>query len=202
MIMDTLNTICAKNLQPKKKNTKSYRMKETLIEELPNCFKKGDGKQPLCINIHIQVHTHYKDDPRFEPNLIQQGLNKYCNSPKYIKNIIAGVPRIDIHGAPASIITAEEEAYAKKRLQKIDNDLQIKLQQAEEKILLKIASIEKQIPPAKPEPIPIALEELRKKIAIRAEATPQTSPSKEELKKKKQDKYPKKMARKTAPRKS
>jgi len=91
--MNTLNNSCENILQPKKKNTKSYQMKETLIKELPNCFKKGEGKQPLCINIHIQVHTHFKDDPRFEPSLIQQGLNKYCVSPKYIKIIKAGAPR-------------------------------------------------------------------------------------------------------------
>ena len=71
-------------------------MKEQLIQELPDCFKKGDSKQPLCIAIHLQVHTHYKDDARFEPALIQQGLNRYCNSPKYIKNIITNAPRINI----------------------------------------------------------------------------------------------------------
>lgn len=200
--METLNTQCVKNLQPKQKSTKSYRMKETLIQELPHCFKKGDGKQPLCIGIHIQVHTHYKDDARFESNLIQQGLNKYCNSPKYIKNIITGASRIDIYGTATGVIMPEEEAHAKKRLQKIIDDQQRKLQRAEEESSLKNAGIKKQIPNAKPEPIPIPLEELRKKIAIRAEAIPQTSPSKEELKLKKQIKYAKKMARKTAPRKS
>lgn len=117
--MDTFNNCCAKDVQPKRKNSKAFRMKELLVQEFPNCFKKGDAKQPLCIGIHIQVHAHYKDDARFEPSLIQQGLNKYCFSPKYIKKIITGTPRINIHGAPTNIVTAEEESYAKKKLQKM-----------------------------------------------------------------------------------
>ena len=51
--------------------------------------------------------THYKDDVRFEPAMIQKGLNRYCMGEKYARTIVEGAARIDIHGNPLGIVTAE-----------------------------------------------------------------------------------------------
>ena len=41
----------------KRKNSKPNRMKDFIVQDLPNCFRNGEQKQPLCIGIHLQVHT-------------------------------------------------------------------------------------------------------------------------------------------------
>ena len=149
-----LNSESICEIQRKKINRP--RMKELLIQELPNCFKKGEQKQPLCIGIHLQVHSHYKDDARFEPKTLQTGINKYCCGEKYLKTIIEGASRIDIDGHPVGIVTAEEAAFAQGKLQHHE-------EQRKKKELEKARK--KATQPSKSTLIskPISLEELRKK---------------------------------------
>lgn len=169
-------------------------MKDLLIQELPQCFKKGDQKQPLCIGIHIQVHSHYKDDDRFEPKALQDGLNRYFNGIKYLKKIIEGVPRIDIHGQQVGIVTANEAAYARDRLQLEEQRKEQQLKSVQQKTFQPVKS--------KTIPKPISLDELRKKGSMISQVVESPTTSKDQIKKEKQDKYAKRMARKKLSKKS
>lgn len=100
-------------------------MKELLKQELPQCFKSGDKKQPLKVGIHLQLHFHYKDDPRFEPQDLQKGLNSYASTPAYLVKIVEGAIRIDLHGNPVGQVTADDEAFAKRRLEKLEEQLKL-----------------------------------------------------------------------------
>lgn len=159
---------------PKKKNEKVQQMKNVLKQDFPNCFKSGNEKLPLKIGIHLQIHFHYKDDPRFEPQLIQKGLNSYASSPKYLAKIVEGAHRVDIHGNPAGQVTAEEATHASKMLA---------IRQKESIKAIAKAPEKKQILILSPTP--------NNKINAGTQAQAKT---KEEIKKAKRDHYEKKMA--------
>ncbi len=195
VFVNVLNEIAS--IKPKtRRNTMSCRMKDVLIQELPNCFKKGDQKLPLCLGIHIQVHTHYKDETRFEPKLIQKGLNKYCSGTNYLSKIIEGVPRIDIHGKSVGIVTAEEATYSLHELQKRKDQQQKKMVEKAQALLKKTETQQPPLQPSKPKemPKPISLEELKKRSST-CETSPAQALSKEDLKLQKQLRYAKKIAR-------
>lgn len=170
------------------KRRKMNQIKEIFKQELPHCFRSGSDKLPLKIGIHIEVHTHYKDDLRFTPQLIQYSLNSYCRTPAYLSKIIAGASRVDIHGNPAGQVTAEEENHAKDKLKII-----LKLQ---EKNLRDSQVIEtlKQKPAPHANSLPSAKPLLTPSKITPTKATP-LPPTKEEIKKAKQEKYAKKVAR-------
>lgn len=175
---------------------KSDRIKALLIKELPKCFKEGELKQPLCIGIHLQVHTHYKDEDRFEPDHLQKGLNKYCAGEKYLKVIVEGAHRIDIEGHPVGVVTAKEAVYAKEKLKKIE---ELRKKKEIEKAKTNLKHEENKIAPQSSRPTQIikhsSIEELRKKRLLN-QVNEKPIISKEQIKKEKQAKYAKKMARK------
>lgn len=104
-------------------------MKELLKQELSQCFKSGDQKQPLKVGIHMQLHFHYKDDPRFEPQHLQSALNSYAWTPAYLAKIVEGAVRIDLHGNPVGQVTAEDEAHAKSKLKILEEKQKLAAEQ-------------------------------------------------------------------------
>lgn len=172
--------------KPRKKG-KVQQMKDALKQEFPNCFKSGNEKLPLKIGIHLQVHFHFKDDSRFDPKLIQQGLNSYFSSPKYLAKIIEGASRFDINGNPAELITAKEAAYAKNKLEILENLWQQKRESKQKKLIKTSAELLTKKPV-------LTLEEIRNK-QTKSTTTHTPAKTKEEIKKTKQDRYAKRMAR-------
>jgi sRNA-binding protein len=135
-------------------------------------------------------------------------LNKYCSGEKYLKVTVEGAPRIDINGDPIGTVTAIEAAFAKERLKNIEEGRR-KKETEKAKADLERKEIEKAkaslmknknkntIQHSKPIDTikPIPLEELRKR-SLAKQVNEKPTPSKEQIKKEKQDKYAKKMARK------
>lgn len=197
--------------KPKQKQ-KVQQIKNMFKEDFPNCFKSGEEKLPLKIGIHLQVHFHYRDDTRFEPQLIQQGLNSYAMTPKYLSKIIEGAPRVDINGNPAGQVTAEEALYAKSKLSAMNDALEkkieLKLQKlAAQKLAAEQLEVQKLSGQQKASLKPVAEvsqagnSEKRPLLTLSEiannndKSSPQTqAKTKEEIKKAKQEKYAKKMA--------
>lgn len=195
----------------RKKKRKVEGVKAALKEEFPNCFKSGDEKLPLKIGIHLQLHFHYKDDPRFDPQELQKGLNAYASSPKYLAKIVEGAVRVDIYGNPVAHVTAEEAADAQKKL-KIREELlqqsllakQQKLAAHEELMAQRRALKQKKCSSQKKEEIPVVAEVPKTRLVLTLSTTPdkKNKPAastvmltKEEIKKANQERYAKKLAR-------
>lgn len=73
----------------------------------------------------MQLHFHYKDDTRFEPQHLQLALNSYASTPAYLAKIVEGAVRIDLQGNPAGQVTAEDEALAKSKLKILEEKLKL-----------------------------------------------------------------------------
>lgn len=43
---------------------------------------------------------------------LKRAMARYCNRPRYLKALRAGVPRIDLQGQPVGVVTPEEVAEA------------------------------------------------------------------------------------------
>lgn len=201
------------NVLVKRRMNRREQMKELLKLEFPNCFKSGDEKMPLKIGIHLQLHSHYKDDSRFDPQIIQKGLNSYSSSPKYLSKIVEGASRMDINGNPEGIVTAQEAAYAKGRLKYMQDSMQQKLQLKQQNIeaqqkqqLQKLELKQQKLTSKQKESIKLDAKASVKKLEVtvnlseirnkKSELTTQPqAKTKEELKKEKQERYAKKMNR-------
>lgn len=177
------NPPIAKSCRPKK-------IKAILKMEFPNCFKSGMEKLPLMIGIHEQLLDHYKDDPRFNPKQIQNGLCSYTSSPKYLSKIIEGASRIDLKGNSIGRVTPEEAAFAKNKLKNMEEFLQQKLELKEQNLVSHQKKSVKAAKAPQDKPVLKLLESANTKIKSAPQAL-----TKEEIKKAKQDQYAKKMAR-------
>ena len=87
-----------------------------LKQELSACFKKGNNKFPLAVGIDKEVIAHYENDSRFDIPTLKKAIEFYCNSTKYLSNVVMNVPRVDINGKLVSKVTEKEQAHAEKIL--------------------------------------------------------------------------------------
>ena len=106
-----------------------YRTPQSLLDEwykrFPKAFYKGHT-QPLQVGIHEVLATYYPVSSR----LLRRALACYVNLPRYLKSIRQGVQRVDLSGAPAGEITAEEEQHAREQLTLLQARQQQKKEQA------------------------------------------------------------------------
>lgn len=88
-------------------------------EELCHAFPaaiapKGWDKRPLKIGIHKDMTSY-----GMEPALIAAALRDYTGGFKYLKALTPDADRIDIEGAPAGKVTADQAAYAQQQIKRM-----------------------------------------------------------------------------------
>lgn len=104
---------------PSQKQRRAERARDFVTEltrRFPECFTT-DRRQvkPLAIGIQKELRAALDADPALAetPNwLVKQALARYTRSPAYLEAIMAGTPRIDLHGRPAGEVTDEARQHA------------------------------------------------------------------------------------------
>jgi len=87
-----------------------------LAECFPACFAVNPSyRRPLKLGIHVDILAQLSDT--IAPRDLSAALRIYVSNSKYLKALVAGADRVDLHGMPAGTVTAEEAAYAKVRCQ-------------------------------------------------------------------------------------
>ena len=82
-----------------------------LAERYPACFN-WQNPQPLKRGIHRELMATDFQDSGMKLADLKRAMARYCNRPRYLKALRAGVPRIDLQGQPVGVVTPEEVAEA------------------------------------------------------------------------------------------
>jgi ProP effector len=88
---------------------------ELLKAHFPKCFHDIKDIQPLKVGIKqdlVKLLGTREDIVIGDKACMVTSLAYYVNSISYLKNIIAGAPRIDLDGNPAGVVSAEEAQYS------------------------------------------------------------------------------------------
>ncbi len=88
---------------------------ELLKAHFPKCFHDIKDIQPLKVGIKqdlVKLLGTREDIVIGDKACMVTSLAYYVNSISYLKNIIAGTPRIDLDGNPTGVVTAEEAQYS------------------------------------------------------------------------------------------
>lgn len=93
-------------------------VRQALHLTYPDCFAgKGQQKRPLKIGIHKDVLSDGREKmPGLSCRLIRAGLRDYVSGPTYLRNMLAGTPRIDLDGNPDGVVEEAHEVAAKAQL--------------------------------------------------------------------------------------
>ncbi len=99
------------NEQEPKKLAKLDEVLLSWQEKYPQTFFAEEGK-PLKIGIHEDLIA----SGDFSENYVKRALAKYTKRPRYLRNMKEGAKRVDLNGETEVLVTAEDEAAAKKAL--------------------------------------------------------------------------------------
>lgn len=91
---------------------------ELLKAYFPQCFKDIKETQPLKIGIKqdlVKRLSTLNDIVVGDKACMVNSLAYYVNSPAYHKSVVSGATRIDLDGAAAGTVTAEEANYSLER---------------------------------------------------------------------------------------
>jgi sRNA-binding protein len=88
-----------------------------LRQRWPLIFARSSARarRPLKVGIASDLKTAL---PNIPPVLISVSLAIYANSASYFAACTAGAARIDLDGKPAGVVSADEAAYAREKLQR------------------------------------------------------------------------------------
>jgi hypothetical protein len=82
------------------------RMRDTLIERWPNCFKGPEqAKLPLKIGIHRDIKAIA---PELSTKDLGTAIRHYVRDHQYRQAMIAGAARFDLDGNPAGVVAPDE----------------------------------------------------------------------------------------------
>jgi ProP effector len=100
----------------KQRKVKAARDVIAVLADLwPNCFAVFERRRrPLKLVIHRDVLVAAKG--AIGSLELANALRRYCGNPGYLRSCVEGAPRIDLDGAPAGRVTADEAAFAAERL--------------------------------------------------------------------------------------
>jgi hypothetical protein len=88
---------------------RAFRMRDTLIERWPNCFKGPEqAKLPLKIGIHRDIKAIA---PELSTKDLGTAIRYYVADYQYRQAMVAGAARFDLDGNPAGAV-APDESYA------------------------------------------------------------------------------------------
>ena len=80
-----------------------------ILERFPAAFAPV---RPLKIAIHLDIIER----TGLTKSEVKQALSKHCNTYAYLQSVVEGAARVDLDGADAGIVTAEEAAHVARRL--------------------------------------------------------------------------------------
>jgi ProP effector len=90
-----------------------WKTRKLLADTFPSAFKGfGAPKPPLKVGIFKDVK---RELPELSARALEAALNDYTSGPSYLREVKVGTPRVDITGAPAGEVTADQASYAKER---------------------------------------------------------------------------------------
>lgn len=87
-----------------------------LAQKFPACFTIEGQVKPLKIGVFQDLAAALVEDEKVSKTQLRQALRHYTSSWRYLKSIKEGVYRIDLTGADAELIDAEQAAFAAKTL--------------------------------------------------------------------------------------
>jgi ProP effector len=82
-----------------------------LAERFPKCFSLGAPRKPLKVGIHADILAALGEAIAAEK--LRRGLAAYTGTATYLRGIVAGAIRRDLHGQAAGRVTEKEAAAAK-----------------------------------------------------------------------------------------
>lgn len=88
---------------------------ELLKAHYPQCFKEPAEVKPLKVGIKQDLVKHLstrEDIILSDKTCMIKSLSYYVTTLNYFKNMLEGIPRIDLNGESAGIVTAEEAQYS------------------------------------------------------------------------------------------
>ncbi|HSW70464.1 MAG TPA: ProQ/FinO family protein [Gammaproteobacteria bacterium] len=88
---------------------------ELLKAFYPACFKEPSEVKPLKIGIKqdlVKQLSTREDIVISDKTCMIKSLSYYVTTLNYFKNMLEGIPRIDLNGESAGIVTAEEAQYS------------------------------------------------------------------------------------------
>lgn len=87
---------------------KSGRQNE-LLDRLRKDFAVFRDYQPLAIGIH---KTLMERQPDLDKVQVRNAMRLHTGTTRYLKSLVEGAPRFDLDGAPAGVVTAEQQTQA------------------------------------------------------------------------------------------
>jgi hypothetical protein len=85
---------------------RAFRMRDTLIERWPNCFKGPEqAKLPLKIGIHRDIKAIA---PELSTRDLGTAIRYYVGDYQYRRAMVAGAVRFDLDGNPAGVVAPDE----------------------------------------------------------------------------------------------
>src|SRR5210317_2141749 len=84
---------------------------ELLETNYPQAFNSAEPK-PLKIGIQEELVA----DDKVSRGKIKRALATYVRNPRYLQSMVVGAQRVDLTGAEVAEVTADDEKYAKAKL--------------------------------------------------------------------------------------
>jgi ProP effector len=106
---------CGQSLSDRMANHKSILATIAMLaDQHPKCFSTYERRRrPLKVKIHIDI----LGASGIEPKVLSAALSFYCLNFHYLAACSEGAARIDLNGEVCGVVTAEEAACAKERLE-------------------------------------------------------------------------------------
>jgi ProP effector len=90
-----------------------------LVERFPLCFMpKGAEKRPLKIGIRADLYA--VEDLGITRARLKVALYDYTRGLKYARNVVEGTERIDLSGASAGLVTADDARSARFHVERLE----------------------------------------------------------------------------------
>jgi len=100
-------------------NGAAYVTIELLASTWPKCFSVAfAGRRPLKVGIGTDIATATEGAITSEE--LEAAMNLYCSQKRYQNTLKEGAQRVDLDGNPAGVVTAEQAAYARRRIERIE----------------------------------------------------------------------------------
>ena len=97
----------------------AYATVELLAATWPKAFSvEFAGRKPLKVGISKDIAAATEGAITAEE--LEAAMNLYCGHKGYLKKLREGAQRVDLDGTPAGVVSAEQAAMARRRIERID----------------------------------------------------------------------------------
>lgn len=87
-----------------------------LCEKFPSCFIAEGEAKPLKIGLFQDLAEALAEDEKVSKTLLRQALRSYTMSWRYLHACRDGAVRVDLNGAPAGVVDAQQAEHAAQTL--------------------------------------------------------------------------------------